>query len=135
MLPGGFDVVLDGIGEDGYRRSRAALRPGGLLCAYGYSAAVQAGRPMAAILASIARLYLWRWRSGGIRGRFYSINAMRVRAQHPAGFKQDLARLFALLAVGTIRPSVAERISFDAMAEAHRRVEAGGLDGKLVLCP
>ena len=86
-------------------------------------------------LASIARLYLWRWRSGGIRGRFYSINAMRVRAQHPAGFKQDLARLFALLAVGTIRPSVAERISFDAMAEAHRRVEAGGLDGKLVLCP
>ena len=124
---------LDGIGEDGWRRSRAALRPGGLLCAYGYSAAVQAGRPMAAILASIARLYLWRWRPGGVRGRFYSINAMR--AQHPAWFKEDLARLFALLAAGTIRPRVAERISVDAMAEAHRPVEAGGLDGKLVLCP
>jgi hypothetical protein len=24
---------------------------------------------------------------------------------------------------------------FDRVAEAHRRIEAGGLDGKLVLCP
>ena len=38
FLPGGFDVVFDGIGEDGYRRSFAALSHGGLLCAYGYSA-------------------------------------------------------------------------------------------------
>jgi NADPH:quinone reductase len=42
VLPGGFDFVFDGVGEDGYRRSFAALRPGGLLCAYGYSASVQA---------------------------------------------------------------------------------------------
>ena len=27
VLPGGFDVVFDGIGEDGYRRSFAALKP------------------------------------------------------------------------------------------------------------
>jgi hypothetical protein len=40
-----------------------------------------------------------------------------------------------MLASGTIRPRVAERISFDQVAEAHRRVEAGGLKGKLVLCP
>ncbi len=40
VLPGGFDVVFDGIGEDGYRRSFAALKRGGLLCAYGYSASV-----------------------------------------------------------------------------------------------
>src|SRR5215468_4241435 len=30
ILPGGFDVVFDGIGKDGYRSSFAALRPGGL---------------------------------------------------------------------------------------------------------
>jgi NADPH2:quinone reductase len=35
VQPDGFDVVFDGIGEDGYRRSFAALRRGGLLCAYG----------------------------------------------------------------------------------------------------
>ena len=67
VLPGGFDVVFDGIGEDGYRRSLAALKPGGLLCAYGYSAGVQAQRGMLTVLMWIARLYLWRWLPGGRR--------------------------------------------------------------------
>ena len=88
---------------------------------------------MATMLIWIARLYLWRWLPGGKRARFYSINLMRAR--HPAWFREDLERLFGLLASGTIRPRVAERISFDRVAETHRRIEAGGLDGKLVLCP
>jgi NADPH:quinone reductase-like Zn-dependent oxidoreductase len=133
VLPGGFDIVFDGIAEDGYRRSFAALSRGGLLCAYGYSAGVQAQRRMLTMLMWIVRLYLWRWLPGGKRGRFYSINAMRAR--HPAWFREDLERLFGLLATGAIRPRVAERISFDEVAEAHRRLEAGGLQGKLVLCP
>ena len=133
VLPDGFDVVFDGIGEDGYRRSFAALRRGGLLCAIGYSAGVQAHRRMVTMLMWIARLYLWGWLPGGKRARFYSINVMRAR--HPAWFREDLERLFALLATGAIRPRVAERISFDAVAEAHRRLEKGGLEGKLVLCP
>ena len=131
--PGGFDVVFDGIGEDGYRRSFAALKPGGLLCAYGYSAGVQAQRRMFTMLMWIGRLYLWRWSPGGRRAFFYSINAMRL--QHPAWFTEDLKRLFALLAGGAITPRVAERIPLDQVAEAHRRLEAGGLEGKLVLCP
>ncbi len=137
VLPGGFDVVFDGIGEDGYRRSFAALRRGGLLCAYGYTAGVQPQQHLFTILAWIARVYLWRrllsWLPGGKRLRLYSINLMRAR--HPAWFREDLERLFGLLATGAIRPRVAERISFDEIAEAHRRLEAGGLDGKLVLCP
>jgi NADPH:quinone reductase-like Zn-dependent oxidoreductase len=133
VLPGGFDVVFDGIGEEGYRRSFAALKRGGLLCAYGYSAGVQAQRRMLTILMWIARLYLWRWLPGGKRARFYSINVMRAR--HPAWFREDLERLFGMLATRAIRPRVAERISFDEVAEAHRRLEAGGLEGKLVLCP
>ncbi len=133
VLPGGFDIVFDGIGEDGYRRSFAALKRGGLLSAYGYTAGVKAQRGLPTLLMWVARLYLWRWLPGGKRARFYSINAMR--AQHPAWFREDLERLFDLLAVGDIRPRVAERISFDEVAEAHRRLEAGGLQGKLVLCP
>jgi NADPH:quinone reductase-like Zn-dependent oxidoreductase len=85
----------------------------------------------------IARVYLWRrllsWLPGGKRIYLYSINAMR--ALHPAWFREDLEPLFALLATHAIRPRVAERISFDEIAEAHRRLEAGGLEGKLVLCP
>jgi len=133
VLPDGFDVVFDGIGEDGYRRSFAALKRGGLLCAYGYTAGVQAQRRMLTMLMWVGRLYLWRWLSGGKRARGYSINVMR--ALHPGWFREDLQRLFAMLATGTIRPRVANRISFDEIADAHRRLEAGGLDGKLVLCP
>jgi NADPH:quinone reductase len=133
VLPGGFDVIVDGVGEDGYRRSYAALKRGGLLCAIGFSASVQAQRRMLPIVMEIARLYLWRLLPAGKRARFYSVNVMRAR--HPTWFKEDLERLFGLLATGAIRPHVAERISFDQVAEAHRRLEAGGLEGKLVLCP
>ena len=137
ILPGGFEFVFDGIGEDGYRRSFAALKRGGLLCAYGYTAGVQAQRRLLTLLIWIARVYLWRrllsWLPGGKRMRVYSINVMRAR--HPAWFREDLERVFGLLATRAIRPYVAQRISFDEVAEAHRRLEAGGLKGKLVLCP
>lgn len=137
VLPGGFDVIFDGVGEDGYRRSYAALRRGGLLVAYGYSASVQPDRRLRSLLMSLARVYIWRgalrWLPGGKRTYLYSINLMRAR--HPAWFKADLDRLFGMLAAGTIRPRVARRISFDEIVDAHRRVEAGGLEGKLVLVP
>ncbi|WP_114946663.1 medium chain dehydrogenase/reductase family protein [Microvirga calopogonii] len=137
VLPGGYDVVFDGVGEDDYRRSFAALKPGGLLCAYGYSANVQAERRLGSLLTWLVRVYAWRqvlsWLPGGKRLRLYSINLMRAR--HPAWFREDLERLFDMLATGAIRPHVAERISFDEITEAHRRLEAGSLAGKLVLCP
>jgi NADPH:quinone reductase-like Zn-dependent oxidoreductase len=136
VLPGGFDVVFDGVGVDGYKGSLAALKRGGLVCAYGYTASVQPERGPLTILMWLARQYLRSlstWLLAGKRTRIYSINLMR--AQHPAWFKEDLERLFGLLATGAIRPRVAERISFDQVADAHRRLEAGGLEGKLVLCP
>ena len=137
VLPGGFELVFDGIGEDRFRRAFAALKPGGMLCAYGYSARMQQDRGLAGLLMSLASVYLgrqlWRWLPGGKRIYVYSINLMR--ALHPDWFREDLERLFDLLKTGAIRPRVAERISFDEVGEAHRRLEAGGLDGKLVLCP
>src|SRR5512143_1749710 len=75
VLPGGFDFVFDGVGEDGYRRSFVALKPGGLLCAYGYSAGVRAQRRLLATLTWIVRVYLWRrllsWLPGGKRISIY----------------------------------------------------------------
>lgn len=137
VLPDGFDVVFDGIGEDSYRRSITALKQGGLLCVFGYTAGVQTQRHILTVLMWLARVYLWRqlksWFPGGKRISVYSINVMR--AQHPAWFREDLAKLFNMLAKRTIRPRIAERISFDGVMEAHRRLEAGGLAGKIVLCP
>ena len=136
VLPGGFDVVFDGIGQDGYRHSLAALRPGGVLCAYGYTANVQPHRSPFNILMWLMRQYLqasWSWMKARKRVHVYSINLMRAR--HPAWFREDLGLLFGMLASHAIQPSIAGRISFDEVAEAHRRLEAGGLNGKLVLCP
>jgi NADPH2:quinone reductase len=137
VLPDGFDVVFDGVGEEGFRRALAALRPGGLLCPYGYSAQVgDRTRLLPLVLhltAAYARAALLGLLPGGKRVKPYSINAMR--AGHPDWFKADLAEIFSLMAAGRVRPSVAERISFHEVVEAHRRLEAGGLEGKLVLCP
>jgi NADPH:quinone reductase len=137
VLQGGFDVVFDGVGEQGFRRSFAALKPGGLLCAYGYSASVQGRQSLPSVMLGLARVYLERqalsWMPGGKHIFVYSINVMRAR--HPDWFKEDLERLFSLLDAGAIRPRIAGRITFEEVADAHRRLEAGGLDGKLVLCP
>jgi len=137
VVPSGFDVVFDGIGEDGFRRSFAALKPGGVLCAYGYTASVQAQSRLPSILLLLLRVHVWqRFLSllpGGKQPRIYSINLMRTL--RPAWFREDLERLFDLLETRAIQPCIAERISFDEVAEAHRRLEAGGLDGKLVLVP
>ena len=137
VVPSGFDVVFDGVGEDSYRRSFMALKPGGLLCAYGYTARVQTQPSLPATLVWMTRLYLWRrllsLLPSGKRLYLYSINGMR--AFHPAWFREDLERLFDLLARGAIRPRVAQRIAFEEIVEAHRRLETGGLDGRFVLCP
>ena len=137
ILPNRFDVVFDGIGEDGFRRSFAALKPGGVLCAYGYTASVQAQSRLHSILLLLLRVFLWNrllsFLPGGKQPRIYSINLMR--ALHPAWFREDLERLFGLLQTHAIKPRIAERISFNEVAESHRRLEAGGLDGKLVLIP
>jgi len=137
VVPDGFDFVFDGIGEDRFRRSFAVLRPGGLLCAYGYTANVDAQRHLFSLVRQLAGVYVWRWlrsfAGDGKRIQIYSINLMRAR--HPAWFREDLAKLFGMLATGAIHPRVAERISFSNIVDAHRRVEAGGLEGKLVLMP
>jgi NADPH:quinone reductase-like Zn-dependent oxidoreductase len=136
-VPDGFDVVFDGIGQNGFRRSLAALKAGGMLCAYGYTAQVRRDRHLAALLLWSAGRYGWLrllgWLRGGKRISLYSINAMRAR--HPEWFREDLERLLHLLETRVIRPRVAERIEFAGIAKAHHCLESGGLQGKLVLCP
>src|SRR5262249_9012298 len=113
VLPDGFDVVFDGIGEDGFRRSFAALKPRGVLCAYGYTRSVGATSRLWPVLTLLVRAYLSKRLLSllptGKPFRIYSINMMR--ALHPVWFREDLARLLGLLATRAILPRVAERIS------------------------
>ena len=48
-------------------------------------------------------------------------------------FKEDLPKLFELLAAGTIRPRIAARLSLLDGREGQRLLEAGGVAGKIVL--
>ncbi len=129
----GFDVVFDGIGEDGFERSWECVAKGGTLVAYGCTSGAAKGTPMAVLGWWVLRLQLWHAFGRDRSARFYSINAMRK--SHPDWYRADLARLLSMLAAGTIHPRIADRIGFDGVANAHRRLEAGGLEGKIILYP
>ncbi|HJL15366.1 MAG TPA: medium chain dehydrogenase/reductase family protein [Sandaracinaceae bacterium LLY-WYZ-13_1] len=133
VLPDGVDVALDGIGQDGFARTWEVVRRGGVLSAYGFSHATRRDLPFWQIAYWYLRIPVWNLWPNGKRAGFYSITKMR--AAHPDWFREDLTQLFRWLANGRIHPRVAERIQLADVPEAHRRVEAGGLDGKLIIVP
>lgn len=131
--PGHFDAVFDGIGEGGFVRSWRSLAQGGTLSAYGLSSAVSTGVPLATVVWWLARLRLWDLWPNGKAAKFYSVVALRQA--HPEWYRADLGKLFQLLSERTIDPLVAERIGLEDVSEAHRKLEAGGVRGKIVICP
>ncbi len=126
---GGVDVVFDPLGGESLTRSLHALKPGGMLVAFGFQNEVL-GRG-GSIPLDFVRLTLWDWLPNGHATAFYSIGAMRRK--HPDWFTEDLATLFGMLAEGRIRPVVAEVLPLAEVRLAHERVEAGDVAGKLVL--
>ncbi|MEO7736182.1 MAG: medium chain dehydrogenase/reductase family protein [Kofleriaceae bacterium] len=133
LVPAGFDAVFDGIGARGFADAWACVSKGGVLAAFGFSAAVNSDAPGWKLGWWLLRLHVWNWSPNGKRAHFYSVVPMRK--QHPAWYRADLEQLFALLAADAIHPRIAKRIALDAVADAHRQLEAGGLTGKIILCP
>ncbi|MEX5728633.1 NADPH:quinone reductase-like Zn-dependent oxidoreductase [Rhodovulum iodosum] len=126
---GGVDAVFDPLGGDSLSRSLHALKPGGMLVAFGFQNEVL-GRG-GSIPMDFVKLKLWDWMPNGHATAFYSIGAMRRK--HPDWFREDLATLFEMLAAGRIDPTVAEVLPLAEVRRAHERVEAGDVAGKLVL--
>jgi len=136
--PGGAggDAVFDALGGAHFSRSFACLAPGGLLVGYGAQTMGAGGEGIVSAALGMARIKLWGALSflfGGRRGIFYSITARRTT--HPEEFKADMAALFELLRDGAIHPVVVDRLPLAAAREAHARIDAGGLGGKIVLLP
>jgi NADPH2:quinone reductase len=127
---GGVDVALDGVAADGYVSPYRALRGGGRLVTIGMIANERRFFDLALALARTALWGLWPWAH---ETTFYSIT--RERSRDPQAFREDLGQLFTWLEQGAIRPEVAERIDFAQIADAHARLERGGLSGKIVLTP
>lgn len=126
---GGVDAIFDPLGGDSLSRSLHALKRGGLLVAFGFQNEVlgQGG----SIPLDLVKLKLWDWLPNGHATAFYSIGAMRRK--HPDWFREDLTALFDLLVAGRIKPVVAEVLPLTEVRQAHERLEAGSVQGKLVL--
>ena len=125
----GVDYAFDPLGGESLSRSLHALKPGGMLIAYGFQNEVM-GKG-GSIPMDFVKLKLWDWLPNGHATAFYSIGAMR--RTHPEWFREDLATLFGMLSEGRIRPVVAEVLPLAEARRAHERIEAGDARGKLVL--
>ncbi|KIT15043.1 medium chain dehydrogenase/reductase family protein [Jannaschia aquimarina] len=129
---GGADAVFDHLGGDHVLRSRSAAKRKGCVVGYGFAAAVGGADERAAVrrtLAAFARM----WVTPGPRARFYAIMTPPFSLRrHIAG---DLRILLDKLARGAITPHVGLKLPLEAAAEAHERLEAGTVSGKIVLTP
>jgi NADPH:quinone reductase-like Zn-dependent oxidoreductase len=132
----GVDAAFDAIGGAHFSRSFACLARGGLLVGYGSQTMAVGREGLLAAGLGLARLKAWNALSfsfGGRRAVWYSITDRRKT--HPEEFRADMAALFDLLREGAIHPVVVDRLPLAAAREVHRRIDAGGVGGKIVLLP
>jgi NADPH2:quinone reductase len=131
LAPGGVDAAFDGIGGANISRCIRAVKPGGIVVAYGFTGA--AGGGLAANLGTMSgMLSLFAGsRLRGRRGDFYGITVLYRK--DPGPFREDLPRLFELLRRREIAPLIVDRIGLDAVPRAHERLEAGRVEGKIVV--
>ena len=132
LVPEGVDVAFDGLGGPGTGACiRATRKGGGTVVGYGFMDTLKNGRP--SMLRSLRGF--WSIFVGahfvGRRPVFYGIT-QRYRKDR-ASFREDLPKLFTLLAQKKIRPRIAARLPLLAGVEAQRLLEAGGVAGKIVL--
>jgi NADPH2:quinone reductase len=124
----GVDAVFDSVGGTHWLRSSRCLKPGGVLIPFGSQNALKGGtvRKLEDVV-SAAFLALRPRR----RISLYSISGMKKK--HPEWFREDPSILLQMLSEKRIKPIVAERLPWTEAAEAHRRLESGQLQGKIVL--
>jgi NADPH2:quinone reductase len=126
LEPSGVDLVLDGIGGPMIGQCIGALRPRGRLVAYGFMAI----SGLLATLAMFANIFLGS-RLRGRRGSFYGITAKYRKDAAP--FREDLAKVFALLGEGKIDPMIARTFPLLEARKALALLATGSVEGKIVL--
>jgi NADPH2:quinone reductase len=131
VMPEGVHAAFDIVGGAGTRECIRALRRGGIVVGYGFMGAMRDGKPSTWLtVRSFAALYVGS-RLVGRRGTFYGITALYRRDKRP--LKEDLPKLFALLAEGKLRPLIAHRLPLLAARQSQELLLAGGVVGKIVM--
>jgi NADPH2:quinone reductase len=125
--PNGVDVVFDAVGGANVTPCIKSLRAGGLVVGFGFVGVDS----KFATLKSIANILLGA-RLRGRRGAFYGITMLYRRDPNP--LREDLPKIFALIASGQIDPVIDATFPLLAAGEALRRLASGAVTGKIVLC-
>ncbi|WP_027945864.1 medium chain dehydrogenase/reductase family protein [Amycolatopsis taiwanensis] len=133
-LPGGsVYAAFDAIGGPHFNKSSSVLERGGILVAYGQSAALVNGQAKKAVGARgfLGGIVLPKLVPNGKRSTFY--NAWSLEKSHPHAYREDLAAVLNLLAQGKISPIVAKTVPLEEAPDAQRQLERGAVGGKIVL--
>jgi len=131
----GVDAVFDAVGGKQWRRSYEALRGGGRLVGYGFSAGTTNGRRDLAKLA-VAFVQMPRFAPltmMDVNKQVAGYNVDRLRTQRPEWYRTDLAALVEMLAAKRLRPVVAARLPLAEAQRAHEMMGAAEVAGKIVL--
>ena len=108
----GVDVVLDSVGEALWKTISRALGPDGRIVVYGATTGAKVPLHLSHVF----------WKQLSVIG-----STMSSRA--------EFEEVMALVADGTLEPVLDDVLPLDQIREAHERLEAGNVFGKLVLTP
>ena len=126
LEPQGVDHVFDAVGGSNIGPCIGALRRGGTLVGFGFMGA----STMLSQLAMFANIFLGA-RLRGRYGKFYGITMLYRRDPKP--LREDLSRIFLLLAEKKIDPLVNRTFPLLDARKALELLAAGSVEGKLVL--
>jgi NADPH:quinone reductase-like Zn-dependent oxidoreductase len=124
--PAGVDYAFDAIGGANIGKCIGALKRGGTLVAFGFM-----GAPgKLSQLAMFADIFLGAPLRGR-RGKFYGITMLYRKDPKP--LRDDLAKIFALLAEKKIDPLVTRTFPLLEAPQALELLASGSVEGKVVL--
>lgn len=134
----GVDAVFDAVGGEHFHQSFQALRKGGRFIGYGFTLENLNGDSLLTnVLRTLPKLAYWSILPNGKSAQWYAIAGALIgmKNRHPEWFREDLTKLFALLAEGKIKPVIAQRLPLEHVAHAHELIESSQVQGKLVILP
>jgi len=129
LAPEGLDAVLESMGGKTRTDSYRCLRRGGYLVCYGASSAIEKGKLSAGL--GFAWLGLMKLVPDGKHSVWYNVKSLRDA--HPDWFREDLSKLFGMLAARQIQPVIAARMPLREAARANELLEKAQVSGKIVL--
>lgn len=136
-LEGTFDIVLDAIGGESFKRSYKLMRPGGRMVAFGASS-VQQGEKRNLLRAAPQALRMLRGfdliKQMSESKAIIGLNMLRLWDDR-GSLKPWTDPLTELIADGTIQPVVSDAVPFDQAPDAHRIIAERRNVGKVVLVP